>query len=424
MDERAPYMPRIADAQLAERLAHAGAVVIRGAKWCGKTRTAEQLAQSALYLQDPDTRESNLEMARIKPSVLLRGEQPRLIDEWQNAPQLWDAVRFSIDRSGGFGHYILTGSATPRKDQRPAHTGTGRFSFLTMRPMSLYESGESSGEVSLSSLFGRPDDIEGVARGDVEDVALQVVRGGWPEAIAQGEGAGTTIPADYVSAVAETDISEVDGVERSPADARLIMRAYARCSATMAQMKAIRLSITQRQDAMAKSTFDSYVAALRRLYVFEDLEAWRPSLRDKVRVSATPTRHFADPSLAAAAMGATFGMLLQDAPTLGLLFESLVVRDLRVYADAMRAEVYHYHDVSGLEADVVVVAPDGAWGAIEVKLSPAAADEGAKSLLKLAGRVDHEAAGEPAFLAVVTSGGYAYRRDDGVYVIPVSCLGV
>ena len=422
MESRTPYQPRIADAQLAERLAHAGAVVIRGAKWCGKTRTAEQVARSALYLQDPDERASSLEMARTKPSLLLRGDQPRLIDEWQDAPQLWDAVRFSVDRAGGFGHYILTGSATPRRGQRPAHSGTGRFSFLTMRPMSLYESGESSGEVSLSALFSSPDDIEGIACGDVEDVALQVFRGGWPEAVARGEGADTTIPADYVAAVAEEDISEVDGVARSPADARLVMRAYARCSSTMAQSKAIRLSITQRKDPIAKSTFDSYVSALRRLYVFEDLEAWRPSLRDKVRISATPTRHFVDPSLAAAAMGATPATLLRDVPTLGVLFESLVVRDLRVYASAMRAEVLHYHDVSGLEADAVVVAPDGGWGAIEVKLSPSAADEASRSLQRLARRVDRDSAGGPAFLAVITSGGYAYRRDDGVYVIPASCL--
>lgn len=422
MNARTPYRPRIADALLAERLEHAGAVVIRGAKWCGKTRTAEQHAKSALYLQDPDLRESNLEMARTKPSLLLRGDRPRLIDEWQDAPQLWDAVRFSVDRSGGFGHYILTGSATPRMGQRPAHSGTGRFSFLTMRPMSLYESGESSGDVSLSALFEHPSDIEGVARGDVEDVALQVFRGGWPEAVVHREGSNTTIPADYIEAVAEEDISAVDGIERNPADARLIMRAYARSSATMAQMKAIRLSITQRQDPLAKSTFDSYVSALRRLYVFEDLEAWRPSLRDKVRISATPTRHFVDPSLAAAAMGATPEMLLRDAPTLGLLFESLVVRDLRVYAGALRGEVFHYHDVSGLEADAVVVAPNGAWGAIEVKLSPSAADEGAKSLLKIARRVDSSILGEASFLAVVTSGGYAYQRDDGVYVIPLSCL--
>ena len=422
MDNRTPYRPRIADALLAERLSHAGAVVIRGAKWCGKTRTAEQQAQSALFLQDPDARESNLEMARTKPSLLLRGEQPRLIDEWQDAPQLWDAVRFSIDRSGGFGHYILTGSATPRSDRRPAHSGTGRFSFLTMRPMSLFESGESSAEVSLAALFKQPEDIVGIALGDVEDISLQVFRGGWPEAVARGEGASTTIPADYLEAVAEEDISAIDGVQRSPSDAKLIMRAYARACATMAQAKAIRLSITQRQDPIAKSTFDSYVSALRRLYVFEDLEAWRPSLRDKTRVSATPTRHFVDPSLAAAAMGATPEMLLRDTPTLGLLFESLVVRDLRAYASAMRAEVFHYHDVSGLEADAVVVAPSGAWGALEVKLSPSAAGEGAKSLLRLARRVDHDAVGSLAFLAVVTSGGYAYRRDDGVYVVPVSCL--
>lgn len=413
------YYPRIVDNLLEKRLAHAGAVVIRGAKWCGKTRTAEQKARSALYLQDPDSRASNLELAATKPSVLLRGDEPRLIDEWQDAPELWDAARFAIDRMGGFGHYIFTGSATPRK--APSHSGTGRFSFMTMRPMTLFESRESSGDVSVSSLFAAPEDIEGIALGDVESIAEQVCRGGWPAAVAAGEDGDTTIPADYLTAVAEEDISEVDGVSRSPRDAMLIMRAFARCVGTMSDMKSVRLNIAQRRDEMPRSTFNEYVAALRKLYVFEDLEAWRPSLRAQTRVSATPTRHFVDPSLASAAMDATPNMLLGDLPTLGLLFESLCVRDLRVYLCAMQGELYHYHDASGLEADAIAVAPDGRWGAIEVKISPRAVDGAAASLKKLAGKID-ESVGEMAFLAVITSSGYAYRRDDGVYVIPASCL--
>ena len=413
------YYPRIADKLLKERLAHAGAVVIRGAKWCGKTRTAEQQARSALYLQDPDSRASNLELAATKPSILLRGAEPRLIDEWQDAPELWDAARFAIDRMGGFGHYIFTGSATPGK--KPSHSGTGRFSFLTMRPMSLFESRESSGEVSVSSLFGSPSDIEGVALGDVENVAEQVCRGGWPAAVASGEGGDTTLPGDYLAAVAEEDISEVDGVSRNPRDAMLIMRSFARCVSTVSDMNSVRRNIAQRRDEMARSTFNEYVAALRKLYVFEDLEAWRPSLRAKTRVSATPKRHFVDPSLAAAALDASPAMLLGDLPTLGLLFESMCVRDLRVYMGAMRGELYHYHDASGLEADAVAVAPDGRWGAIEVKISPRAVDVAAASLKKLAGKVDGSV-GDMAFLAVITSSGYAYRRDDGVYVVPVSCL--
>lgn len=413
------YYPRIADALLDERLASAGAVVIRGAKWCGKTRTAEQKAKSALYLQDPDSRASNLELAATKPSILLRGAEPRLIDEWQDAPELWDAARFAIDRAGGCGHFIFTGSATPGK--KPAHSGTGRFSFLTMRPMTLFESRESSGEVSVSALFNAPADIEGSALGDVESVAEQACRGGWPAVVASGQGGDTPVPGDYLAAVAEEDISEVDGVSRNPRDAMLIMRAFARCVGTMSDMKSIRLNITQRRDEMARSTFNEYVAALRKLYVFEDLEAWRPSLRARTRVSATPTRHFVDPSLAVAALDATPDILLGDLPTLGLLFESLCVRDLRVYLSAMRGELYHYHDVSGLEADAVAVAPDGRWGAFEVKISPRAVDGAAESLKKLARKVD-DSVGSMAFLAVITSSGYAYRRDDGVYVIPISCL--
>ena len=413
------YYPRIADGLLEERLSNAGAVLIRGAKWCGKTRTAEEHARSALYLQDPDTRASNLELAATKPSVLLRGDEPRLIDEWQDAPQLWDAARFSIDRSGGFGHYIFTGSATPKG--KPAHSGTGRFSFLTMRPMSLHESRESTAEVSLAQLFDGPGDIEGHALGDVESIAMQVCRGGWPEVVASGADAGTTIPSDYLAAVSEEDISSIDGVSRNPRDAMLIMRAFARCVGTMSDMKTVRLNITQRKDEIARSTFNEYVGALRRLYIFEDLEAWRPSLRSKTRVAATPTRHFVDPSLAVAALDATPDMLLGDMPTLGLLFESLCVRDLRVYLSTLRGELYHYHDVSGLEADAVAVAPDGRWGAFEVKLNPNAAGDAAANLLKLADRVD-ASSGKMAFLAVITSGGYAYRRDDGVYVVPISCL--
>lgn len=415
----AEYLPRIADELLEKRLSYAGAVLIRGAKWCGKTRTAEQQAKSALYLQDPDTRASNLELAEAKPSILLRGDKPRLIDEWQDAPQLWDAARFAIDRASGHGHYIFTGSATPGK--RPSHSGTGRFSFLTMYPMALSESRESSGEVSLSELFDAPADIEGMAMGDVETVAQQICRGGWPEAVTSGMGVASSIPRDYLTAVSEEDISAVDGVRRSPRDAMLIMRAFARCVGTMSDLKRVRLSITQRKDELSRTTFGEYVGALRRLYVFDDLEAWRPSLQARSRVSATPTRHFVDPSLAVAALGATPDMLLADMPTLGLLFESLCVRDLRAYLSAMDGELYHYHDVTGLEADAVAVAPDGRWGAFEVKTSPRAVDDGAASLLKLASKVD-ESVGRMAFLAVITASGYAYRRGDGVYVIPISCL--
>jgi predicted AAA+ superfamily ATPase len=290
-----------------------------------------------------------------------------------------------------------------------------------MYPMALSESRESTGEVSLSKLFDAPADIEGMAMGDVETVAQQICRGGWPEAVASGAGVASSIPRDYLMAVSEEDISAVDGVRRSPRDAMLIMRAFARCVGTMSDLKRVRLSITQRKDELSRTTFSEYVGALRRLYVFDDLEAWRPSLRARSRVSATPTRHFVDPSLAVAALGATPDMLLSDMPTLGLLFESLCVRDLRAYLSAMDGELYHYHDMTGLEADAVAVAPDGRWGAFEVKTSPRAVDDGATSLLKLASKVD-ESVGRMAFLAVITASGYAYRRGDGVYVIPISCL--
>lgn len=417
------YLPRLADNELTSKLSHAGAVLVRGAKWCGKTATAARQAASALYMQDPTTYENNMMAARVQPSLLLEGASPRLIDEWQVAPQLWDAVRFAVDRDGQKGRYILTGSATPlRPEDRPKHSGTGRFSFLTMRPMSLFESGESSGEVSLSSLFDGYDDISGTAAGDVEGMVWSLCRGGWPAAVVEGGDASLETAYDYIEAVAEEDVSRVDGVQRNPRYARLIMQAYARCTATQADMAAVRGTIKAQKDEISRNTVDSYVTALRNLYVFEDLPSWAPSLRAKSRIATTPTRHFVDPSLAVAALGASPALLLRDLPTAGLLFESMVVRDLRVYSQAIHGEVFHYRDATGLEADAVVVLRDGRWGLVEVKMGASLVDEGAANLLKLSAKIDHDVMGAPSFLMVVTPAHFAYRRPDGVFVTPLSCL--
>lgn len=419
----AAYYPRIADAQLKNCLERAGAAVIRGPKWCGKTATALQQAKSVLFMQDPDEYENNMTLAEVKPSILLEGDQPRLIDEWQEAPQLWDSVRFSVDRSGGVGHYILTGSATPQDDRRSRHSGTGRFSYLFMRPMSLYESLESTAEVSLAALFSGSPEVAGKASVAIEELAYAVCRGGWPESVTnRSRKASLLIPGDYLNAVAEEDVSRIDGAERSPRYARLIMQGYARCVTTQADMASIRRNLLQHGDDMARSTVSSYVSALRRLYVLEDLEPWSPSLHAKSRIATTPTRHFADPSLAAAALGATPEMIVRDMSTFGMLFESLCVRDLRVYAAALGGEVFHYRDNTGLEADAVVVLPDGRWALFEMKMGKGRIDEGAKSLLKLASKIDQAVMGPPSFLAVVTPSHYAYRRPDGVLVVPVSCL--
>ncbi len=415
------YMPRIADDLLAAKLRQAGAVVIRGPKWCGKTETALKHSKSALFMQDPDQRMSNQMLAESKPSILLRGEKPRLIDEWQEAPQLWDAVRFSVDREREIGLYILTGSATPK--EKPRHSGAGRMSFLDMRTMSLYESRESTGEVSLLALFDAPEDIEGVSNSDVETIAFQVVRGGWPSAVTMtDQSAAMETAHNYLTAVAEEDISNVDGVSRNPDHARLVMRSFARCVGSQMAVSSMSKMVNAQGSEMSRPTFSAYLGALRNLSIIEDLNAWEPSLRAKARISRTPKRYFADPSLAAAALGASPDTLLKDMPTLGMLYEALCIRDLRVYAQKNHGQVFFYRDNVGLEADAVVALRDGRWGLVEIKLNQSQADAASDSLRRVANKVDQTIMGAPSFLLVVTADGYAYRRNDGVYVVPIGCL--
>lgn len=415
------YMPRIADDLLAAKLRQAGAVVIRGPKWCGKTETALKHSKSALFMQDPDQRMSNQMLAESKPSILLRGEKPRLIDEWQEAPQLWDAVRFSVDREREIGLYILTGSATPK--EKPRHSGAGRMSFLDMRTMSLYESRESTGEVSLLALFDAPEDIEGVSNSDVETIAFQVSRGGWPSAVTMtDQSAAMETAHNYLTAVAEEDISNVDGVSRNPDHARLVMRSFARCVGSQMAVSSMSKMVNAQGSEMSRPTFSAYLGALRNLSIIEDLNAWEPSLRAKARISRTPKRYFADPSLAAAALGASPDTLLKDMPTLGMLYEALCIRDLRVYAQKNHGQVFFYRDNVGLEADAVVALRDGRWGLVEIKLNQSQADAASDSLRRVANKVDQTIMGAPSFLLVVTADGYAYRRNDGVYVVPIGCL--
>ena len=415
------YMPRIADDLLAAKLRQAGAVVIRGPKWCGKTETALKHSKSALFMQDPDQRMSNQMLAESKPSILLRGEKPRLIDEWQEAPQLWDAVRFSVDREREIGLYILTGSATPK--EKPRHSGAGRMSFLDMRTMSLYESRESTGEVSLLALFDAPEDIEGVPNSDVETIAFQVARGGWPSAVTMtDQSAAMETAHNYLTAVAEEDISNVDGVSRNPDHARLVMRSFARCVGSQMAVSSMSKMVNAQGSEMSRPTFSAYLGALRNLSIIEDLNAWEPSLRAKARISRTPKRYFADPSLAAAALGASPDTLLKDMPTLGMLYEALCIRDLRVYAQKNHGQVFFYRDNVGLEADAVVALRDGRWGLIEIKLNQSQADAASDSLRRVANKVVQTIMGAPSFLLVVTADGYAYRRNDGVYVVPIGCL--
>jgi predicted AAA+ superfamily ATPase len=415
------YLKRIADDVLNAALESSGAVLIEGPKWCGKTRTAAEWAASKLLMQDPDYAEAYLKSADIKPSLLLRGETPRLIDEWQTAPVLWDAVRFAVDQRGESGQFILTGSAVP-EDDAVRHTGTGRIARLLMRPMTLFESLESSGDVSLKALFDEDCGGEGLSALSVERIAYALTRGGWPASIGEKESSALRRVYDYVDAVINIDVSRVGGVEKSPARVRALMRSLARNISTMANFTTIRNDIAGDEDTISEKTISSHLNALRRIYVVEDLPAWNPAMRSKTALRTSPKRHFTDPSIAAAVLRATPDSLLADFNTFGLLFESLCVRDLRVYAQAIDGEVFHYRDKSGLEADAVVHLRDGRWGAVEVKMGAKEIEAAAGNLKKLREKINADKMREPSFLMVLTATELGYRRADGVYIVPIGCL--
>lgn len=419
------YLKRVCDQTLALRLESKGAVLIEGPKWCGKTTTASRQAGSIVYMQDPKSKQQNMRLAQIAPSVLLEGETPRLIDEWQIAPQLWDAIRFEVDQRDVFGQFMLTGSSVPADMDETQHTGTGRISRMRMRPMSLMESEDSSGAVSLRRLF-EGDALPVVkADCDIARVAFLCCRGGWPKAIGCSERIALQQAIDYVDAVAEVDISKVDGVKRNPRLARLLMRSYARMVASQGTYVKMRADMKEGGAPISEITFAGYSDALEKLFVIEDLDAWNPNLRSKVAIRNSPTRHFVDPSIAATALGASPGELVNDLETLGLIFESLCIRDLRVYAEALDGTLCHYRDRSGLEADAVIRLRNGSYALVEVKLGgDRLIEEGASSLKSLAARIDTTKMKKPSFLAVVTGvGEYSYPREDGVLVIPITALG-
>ena len=415
------YYSRICDRLVVEKLAYSGAVLIEGPKWCGKTWAGKHAAKSVLYMQDPDNSENYLKLSKTMPSRLLKGEKPRLIDEWQDAPVLWDAVRFDVDQSGEWGQYILTGSATPRDDNMPKHTGTGRIARLRMRPMSLFESKESIGSVSLQQLFDGQDDVDGENPLTIPDIAKVICRGGWPEAVAKGK-SSAQIARNYVDAVVNVDVQRVDGVERNPHRVRQLLRSYARNISTMASLTTVLADIQANDVAFSDTTMYGYVNALRRIFLIEDIPAWKPSLRSKSALRTSDKRQFVDPSIATAILRANADSILDDFNYFGFLFESLVARDLRIYAQAIDGDIFHYRDKDNLEADLVIRLNDDRWAAVEVKLGSDEIEEGAKHLIKLRNKVDTTKVGEPAFLMVVTGGQYAYRRQDGVFVVPIGCL--
>lgn len=422
------YKTRLADSILQKKLASSGAVLIEGAKWCGKTTTASQIAKSILFMQDPAQKKQNLEMADIDPSFLLNGQTPRLIDEWQLAPKLWDAIRYEVDKRDEFGQFVLTGSAVPADLSEISHSGTGRISRMLMRPMSLYESGESNGSVSLGDLFSDNEKVAGTNSLDLEQIAFLICRGGWPKSIGTNTDVALQLAINYFDAVVNDDISRVDNVKRDSEKAKRILRSYARSIASQAKITSITQDVyanEETEDLTNKNaTISSYISALKKIFVIEDSLAWNPNLRSKTAIRASDTRYFTDPSIGAAALGLGPRDLINDIQTMGLMFENLCIRDLRIYADALDGQVYHYRDRNNLECDAVVHLRNGSYGLIEIKLGgDRLIEEGAKTLNKLEANIDTTKMKAPSFKMVLTGvGNYAYRRKDGVLIVPIGSL--
>lgn len=419
------YSQRIADNILKRKLEGMGAILIEGPKWCGKTTTAEQQAKSVVYMNDMEEGTNWLQLATVNPKGVLAGETPRLIDEWQTAPVLWDAVRYEVDHRDNEGQFILTGSAVPADDREMRHTGTGRISWLTMRTMSLWESGDSNGSVSLRDLFNAPEQLfaENLLR--LEDVAYLICRGGWPRATLQKKEIALGRAFDYFDAVVKKDISRVDGVKRDSERTKRIMQSYARHQGSQTPVSTIAEDVRANDvDSVEDKTIYSYIAALKKIFVIEDMAAWNPNLRSKTAIRTSDNRYFTDPSIATAALGLGPSDLMNDLNTFGLFFETLCVRDLRVFADALDGQVYHYRDKNGLECDTVVHLRNGSYGLIEIKLGgEKLINEGAKALEQLSDKIDTTKMKAPSFRMILTAvGKFAYRREDGIYVVPIGCL--
>ena len=419
------YIPRLIDATITRKLKSVGALLIEGPKWCGKTTTSEHFANSVLYFDEPLTFERNIQLADTDVYQLLEGVSPHLIDEWQWAPKIWDAIRFTVDHQHGAGQFILTGSAVPADHSKMHHTGTGRYAWITMRPMSLWESGESSGEVSLADLFDGKRPVRGTNKWKLSDIAYLICRGGWPETLFKDKEAALDVAFDYIKAVSERDISRVDDVKRSAKTTRKLLRSYARLQGSQAGFTTIATDMSVNKDPLvSESTISRYLEALRKIFVIEDLPAWSPNLRSATVIRSSDTRYMVDPSLAAASMSVSPEKLMKDLNTLGLLFETLCIRDLRVYADTLNGEVSHYRDKDGLECDAVFEMNDGRYGLIEIKLGGDNAIYAAQNSLKtLADKIDTTKIGEPSFRMVLTAvGDMAYSLKDGTLVVPIGCL--
>lgn len=418
------YYQRVSDKVLLEHLESKGAVLIEGAKWCGKTTSAKHIAKSVIEMDRPDMTEQYQQMARINPSNLLEGKVPHLIDEWQIATNIWNAVRYEVDRRGEFGQFILTGSSVPAALDESMHTGTGRIVRMQMRPMSLFESKDSTGQVSLMDLFNKKD-ISAVDNHSIDEIAFLICRGGWPAALNHGKKVALKQAFDYYDAVVNDDISRVDRVKRDSERTKRILKSYARNVATQASLETIRSDVISNDvETFDKEALYGYLNALKRIFVIEDSPAWNPNLRSKTAIRTSDTRYFVDPSIAVAALGLGPTDLVNNLELMGLIFENLCVRDLRIYADALDGSVYHYRDKTGLECDAVIHLRNGSYGLVEVKLGgDQSINEGAESLLKLTSKIDTEKMKKPAFLMVLCGvAPFAYKREDGVFVVPITCL--
>ena len=418
------YYQRVSDKVLLEHLESKGAVLIEGAKWCGKTTSAKHIAKSVIEMDRPDMTEQYQQMARINPSNLLEGKVPHLIDEWQIATNIWNAVRYEVDRRGEFGQFILTGSSVPAALDESMHTGTGRIVRMQMRPMSLFESKDSTGQVSLMDLFNKKD-ISAVDNHSIDEIAFLICRGGWPAALNHSKKVALKQAFDYYDAVVNDDISRVDRVKRDSERTKRILKSYARNVATQASLETIRSDVISNDvETFDKEALYGYLNALKRIFVIEDSPAWNPNLRSKTAIRTSDTRYFVDPSIAVAALGLGPTDLVNNLELMGLIFENLCVRDLRIYADALDGSVYHYRDKTGLECDAVIHLRNGSYGLVEVKLGgDQSINEGAESLLKLTSKIDTEKMKKPAFLMVLCGvAPFAYKREDGVFVVPITCL--
>lgn len=424
------YIPRVVDQILQEKIESKGAILIRGPKWCGKSTTAMQKSNSVLDLSDSTTLQQNKDLAKLDAPLLLQGDTPRLIDEWQEIPSLWDSVRHEVDVRRKVGQFILTGSATPLNEETRSqihHTGTGRFAFVNMYTMSLYESGESSGEISLGELFTQPESIRGINKLSLKDIAYLTCRGGWPFGIDYNLSIKASLQQsmDYLDVVIEEDISRVDGVERNPDLARKIMRSYARNQGGQTPVTKIKNDIVANEHSnVTEETVARYINAMRQIFVIKDLEAWNPNLRSKTSIRTTPTRYFIDPSLSTATLRIGPDDLINNLIDFGFFFETLCIRDLRVYTEALDGDLFHYRDSNGLECDAVVHLRNGKYGLIEIKLGgDRLIEEGVKNLNKLSDILDSNKMGKPSFKMVLTAvGPYAFKREDGVYIVPIGCL--